>query len=61
MRILIILFIVFTERAISFYIDPGTGSYLTQIIIAGALSILFYIKNITVFIKSAFQKIRFKR
>jgi hypothetical protein len=28
------------------YIDPGSGSYLVQIVIAGALGILFFFKNI---------------
>lgn len=28
------------------YLDPGSGSYLVQAIIAGILGVLFYFKNI---------------
>jgi len=34
------------------YIDPGTGGYLVQIIIAGALGIVFFFKNIGKFLKN---------
>jgi len=56
MRIIIIFLILFTNKGFSFYIDPGTGSYLTQILIASALSILFYLKNIKNYIKGKFRK-----
>ena len=29
-----------------FYIDPGTGSYLIQLIIAGVLGVIFFFRNI---------------
>ncbi len=38
------------------YLDPGSGSYLIQVIIAGALAILFYFKNAWNWIKSFFVK-----
>jgi hypothetical protein len=38
------------------YIDPGSGSYLVQAIIAGVLGTLFYFKNIWRKIKSFFRK-----
>ena len=36
------------------YIDPSSGSYLVQIIIAGILGSLFFFKNLWVKIKSFF-------
>ena len=36
------------------YIDPSSGSYLVQIIIAGILSSLFFFKNLWVKIKNFF-------
>ena len=38
------------------YIDPGSGSYLLQAIIASVLGALFYFKNIGKKIKSFFFK-----
>ena len=38
------------------YIDPGSGSYLVQVIIAAILGVLFYFKNIWVRIKSFFYR-----
>jgi hypothetical protein len=38
------------------YIDPGSGSYLVQMIIASVLAGLFYIKGIWWKIKSRFLK-----
>lgn len=32
--------------AVGLYIDPGSGSYLVQAIIAGILGALFYFKNL---------------
>jgi hypothetical protein len=36
------------------YIDPGSGSYLIQVIIGAVLGIVMFFKNIKVFIKSLF-------
>jgi len=36
------------------YIDPGSGSYLVQIIIAAVLGIGFFFRNIWAWIKSFF-------
>ncbi len=36
------------------YIDPSSGSYLIQMIIAGILGSLFFFKNIWIKIKSFF-------
>jgi hypothetical protein len=38
------------------YIDPGSGSYLIQAIIAGVLGFLFYFKNLWFRIRSFFKK-----
>ena len=36
------------------YIDPGSGSYLVQVIAAAALGIVFFFKNIKMYIRSLF-------
>lgn len=41
----VIFSILFTNRADA-YLDPGTGSYLFQILIAGLLGSLFFLKSI---------------
>lgn len=38
------------------YIDPGSGSYFVQAIIAAVLGVLFYFKNIWNWIRSFFIK-----
>jgi hypothetical protein len=47
-------------QVILLYIDPGSGSYLIQAIIAGVLGIAFFFKNILAYIKHFFYRI-FKR
>ncbi len=39
------------------YIDPGSGSYLIQAIIAAVLGIAFFFKNIMTLIKHYFFRI----
>ncbi len=41
------------------YIDPGSGSYLVQVIAAAALGVVFFFKNIKLYIRSFF--LRFKK
>jgi hypothetical protein len=36
------------------YIDPGSGSYLVQVIIAAALGVVFFFRNIKTYIKAFF-------
>jgi hypothetical protein len=36
------------------YIDPGSGSYLVQVIAAAVLGVAFFFKNIKLYIKSIF-------
>lgn len=38
------------------YVDPGSGSYLIQVIIAAILGFLFYFKNLWWRIKAFFRK-----
>lgn len=38
------------------YIDPGSGSYLVQLIIAGALGVAFFFRNIKNYIKTFFTR-----
>ena len=38
------------------YIDPGSGSYLVQVIAAAVLGIAFFFKNIKLYIKSFFMR-----
>jgi len=40
------------------YIDPGSGSYLVQVIVAAALGIAFFFKNIGLFFKNAWWYIK---
>lgn len=38
------------------YIDPGSGSYLVQAIIAAVLGVAFFFKNILAYIRSFFYR-----
>ncbi|MCX6320016.1 MAG: hypothetical protein NTW29_22240 [Bacteroidetes bacterium] len=38
------------------YIDPGSGSYLVQIIAAAALGVAFFFRNIKNYIKALFTR-----
>jgi len=40
------------------YIDPTTGSYLFQVLIASLVAIIFYFKKIIAFFKGALGKAR---
>ena len=39
------------------YLDPGTGSYMLQILIAGVLAFFFFAKSFFYKVKTFFQKI----
>jgi len=41
---LIVTFLIASERTAAAYLDPGTGSYVFQIIIAGIVGGLFAVK-----------------
>jgi hypothetical protein len=38
------------------YIDPGSGSYLVQMIVAAALGVVFFFKNIKLYIRTFFSR-----
>jgi hypothetical protein len=38
------------------YIDPGSGSYLVQVLAAAALGVVFFFKNIKAYIKAFFTR-----
>jgi hypothetical protein len=38
------------------YIDPGSGSYLVQVIAAVALGIAFFFRNIKTYIRALFTR-----
>lgn len=40
------------------YVDPGSGSYLVQVLIAAALGVAFFFKNIGLFFKNAWWYIK---
>jgi len=44
-------------QAFLLYIDPGSGSYLIQAIVAGVLGVAFFFKNILFAIKHFFHRI----
>ena len=39
------------------YLDPGSGSYLVQALVAGALGIVFFFKNIVIYIRGFFGQL----
>ena len=39
------------------YIDPGSGSYLVQVIVAAALGVAFFFRNIKLYIVAFFSKL----
>lgn len=39
------------------YLDPGAGSLLIQVLIAGAISLMMFFKNIKLVISNFFNKI----
>lgn len=38
-----------------YYIDPGSGSYLVQVLIAAFLGLVFYFKTGVLWVKSIFK------
>jgi len=39
------------------YIDPGSGSYLVQVLAAAALGVLYFFKNIRMYITHFFSSL----
>ncbi|MDQ3682848.1 MAG: hypothetical protein M3352_07230 [Bacteroidota bacterium] len=42
-------------QSLLIYIDPGSGSFLVQAVIAAALGIAFFFKNIVAYIRHFFS------
>ena len=38
------------------YIDPGSGSYLVQVIVGAALGVVFFFRNIRNYIRALFTR-----
>lgn len=38
------------------YIDPGSGSYLVQVLVAAALGVAFFFRNIKMYIRAFFSR-----
>jgi len=55
------LFLIFAKPAEAVYLDPGTGSYVFQFLIAGLVGALFVVKsfwrNISFFLSRTFKKV----
>ena len=39
------------------YVDPGSGSYLIQALVAGITGALFFFKNIRMYVRDKFARI----
>jgi hypothetical protein len=39
------------------YIDPGSGSYLVQVIVAGVLGVVFFFKTVKAYIFHFFRRL----
>ncbi|MGZ3838808.1 MAG: hypothetical protein ACXVKI_00610 [Flavisolibacter sp.] len=44
-------------QAFLLYIDPGSGSYLVQAIVAAALGVAFFFKNLKTYVKHWFYRL----
>jgi hypothetical protein len=54
--LLFLFFLVFPSVAFA-YLDPGTGSYIIQIVLAGLFGVLFAVRTFWTNIKLFFMKI----
>lgn len=59
--ILALLFFLILARDAHAYIDPGTGSYILQLIIAGLVGLLFAVKVYWKKIKAFFSNLFLKK
>ncbi len=39
------------------YVDPGSGSYLVQAVVAGVTGAIFFFKNVRLYVRDKFQRI----
>ena len=54
---LLAVFILACAQPAHAYIDPGSGSYLIQAILAGLLGVLYFVKGIRTWIMSFFARL----
>ena len=59
--LLVFLFLVLSTKQVHAYLDPGSGSYLLQLLIAGAVGGLFTIKTFWLQIKTFFTNLFSRR
>ena len=43
--------------AILLYVDPGSGSYLIQALVAAVTGFVFFFKNIRMYVRDKFQRL----
>ena len=55
--LLVFLFMVLSSQQAHAYLDPGSGSYLLQLLIAGGVGIIFSIKTFWFQIKTFFSSL----
>jgi hypothetical protein len=60
LKLLLLLLVCVSTPLYAQYLDPGTASYILQILLAVALSSLFYIKQIFAFLKRMVGKLTHK-
>ncbi len=52
----LILLLLASERDLKAYTDPGSGALLWQVLVAGLVGALFYIRKFTAFFRKKFKK-----
>lgn len=57
---LVFFFLIVLAQDAHAYLDPGTGSYFFQILIAGLLGVLFFMKNFWRNLATALKSFFFK-
>lgn len=62
MRYLIFIMLFFLDRSeVHAYLDPGSGSYITQFLLACIIGGLFYLKSCWGKVKNLFKRLSAKR
>ncbi len=52
----LLLVVVAAERDLKAYVDPGTGSMIWQLVVAGAIGVLYYIRKFTAIFRKKDRK-----
>lgn len=56
-----LLYLIVVPRPVHAYIDPGTGSYLFQLLVAGLLGSMFFMKSTVAKLRDHFKKSPLKK